>query len=437
MMKKLIIFSLVISSLISISTLKIDAYRNRRVEISIKRKVLNKDTVSVKGYEGYGFLEYSKTNKKAFDSVKSYLEKHEKIEGTDLSRKDNYSNGNYSGRGFTESFEINEGESTGNDLKNGDKINCSIKKESRNLPFDGNVRIKVKNLKKIPKQIDFKKCDKEVGEAFNQMLYGVDGAGYFEEDFDTRRRESVRPYTSDIDFSNLKVVKVNGLDYLPSRDNGKFKNGDIVTIKIDELVKSHFKYDNIKLLNDTVDVKVNSLINPTRICYKDPQKKITAPIDATAVDDIPLELDKTTQKYIIGGSNPESYEKYSFGTDEENGYTVNTYGLYISTERSKVFDGYSIYYPLYILLERKGKDNKIDYKVVHGVSTCISSDGKKIYWEDAFRRESFSDINRSWSNPTIAVTNVSKFDDPYFKEFDLICLWNKNNNFETLKIKTK
>lgn len=434
-MKKLVIFSLVISSLFSAFTFEVDGYGIR----SNKNNILDEDTVKVKGYEGFGFLEYSKANEKAFNSTKAYLKNHKKIEGTDLYKVNEYANGDYNGRGVTENYMISEREKVGEKLWNGDKIKCSIRKDSSELPVSGSTMIKIKGLKKLPKQIDLKKCDKEVGKAFNQMLYGIDGAGYLEDDFDDRRKDSIRPYTSDIDFSNLDIIKINGHDYIPSKDNGKFKNGDIVTIRINQWTKNALDGEKVKILSDIVDVKVNSLINPIKICYKDPKKKIESPIGINDKNYY-LEFDKNLQKYKKAVITPDNRDELSnFISDEEKGYKIGMYGLYASNAKPLIYDGYSITYPLYVILERK-KDGKVDYKISNLLDVSITPKGKQIYWgqeEGVLDTITYSDANRNWNDPTTAVTNVSKFDDPYFKEFDLICLWNKDNNFETLKIKTK
>lgn len=65
--------------------------------------------------------------------------------------------------------------------------------------------------------------------------------------------------------------------------------------------------------------------------------------------------------------------------------------------------------------------------------------GKKIYWGAANNNNNaYCDVDRNWSDPTTAVINSDSF-DPFEKdsspkkECDLICLWNRDNNFEALK----
>lgn len=362
-MKKLIIFSLVISSLFSISISNIKGFGPN---------ILNTNTIKVKGYEGYGFLEYSGANKKLFSSIKDYLEVNKKIENTCLRKFRKYEGSNYTGRDFQDYYYIRESGSGGEGLKNGDVIRCNLAKEDKNLPFGDSAFIKVKGLKKIPKKIDLKKCSKEIGKAFNQMVYGIDGAGYIEVNFGTRRDSSVKPYTSDIDFSNLDIMKINGHNFDYKRDNGKLKNGDIVTIKIDPDTKECLERET-KIISDIVDVKVDSLMKPTQIVYKDPTKKVESPF-GIAEENVNLELDKNSQKYKISTKYDDlDWDK----SDEEKGYKIENYGFYIANTDVHVYDGYSINYPLYAVIERKSNDGKKDYKIINNLSVCIALDGKK------------------------------------------------------------
>lgn len=426
-MKKKIIFIVMISLLISMNLINLQA---------MEPNILNKQTVKVRGYEGFGFLEYGQVNKKAFKLAKSYVEDHGEIKGTKIHKIENNMGSDYTGKGLLKEYILEESNHIGDGLKNGDVVSCRIdRKSSSKLPFRGSLRIEIKGLKKIPKRIDFKKYNKKIEDAFNQLLYGVDGAGRIQTDFLERRKDSIKPYNSDINFKNLEIIKINNSEYLESRDNGKLKNGDVVTIKIPDNIEESLKLEDIKVLSNTVDVKVNSLINPLEYNYKNSKEKIESPISIPVTN---YEL-TTSENLNSVESNIMNKQTSAFILDNDEDFYTEDYGLYVANNKSEINDGYSIEYPLYLIKRRKSKDGKIDYKVTNNLWVSLLPN-KKIYWgaRDAVTPNFiYCDSAKNWNTPMKAVVAFSKYEKRHFKKYDLICLWNKDNNFETLSIKER
>lgn len=235
--------------------------------------------VEVKGYEGFGMVDATKLQDLIKKQSYNYLIKDKALRGS-------------APTDFKVAIrEVKKHVLNGN-LKNGDKVEVisgtdqkiSDKKLEKAVTM-GDATIVVKGLKKLPKTIDLSKNNAIVQKELDYSTFGINGYGIIAGNTLENLRKTANFGSQGINLECFDLVKLNGkaisknisingknekrsiaMDYFNEIEKLKLKNGDKITLKINEETSNELKRDyKVKIKNDEATFTVNGLVDLNKL----------------------------------------------------------------------------------------------------------------------------------------------------------------------------
>lgn len=245
--KLLIVCILLISCLSGCSNHKHELIEDKKIA-----KFLTDDLISIEGYEGLSIIDVHKLCEKLdrlkLDKDINYNVSAIEMEDSNIKKQDD-----------EVEFGLLEDVVS---LKNNDVVSIKLDFSKGRKIYYGEKKIKVKNLKKLPSHININDGQKELEKIFNKNeIMGLDGQGIILNGYKDYGRMDTK--VDNFIPNYFDILYVNGDEFHKEMSN--FKNGDIVTLALNDQTVNNLKDQGVTVDNDIVDIKITDLVNKDNI----------------------------------------------------------------------------------------------------------------------------------------------------------------------------